>query len=166
MMGAFEAGSVSPAIGGSGTLATTPSDCSLPLRTLDHGDRAPFPGARNLSPGHGPRLFRPENGHDRGVSLPQTRPLTDTDGIRWLVTVDRGRLTLTRTDSGATVRFDRPEELRALAPQLLRAVTEHDLDVQLAAVKASHARRPTGGLRHRPFVEPPEPGLALDEAIA
>jgi hypothetical protein len=99
------------------------------------------------------------------VSLPQVRPLTDADGFRWTVTVDRGRLVLTR-DGVDPVVFDRPEELRSLAPQLVRAVTEHDLDVQLAAVRASHARRPRGGQRHRPFVEPPEPALALDEAIA
>jgi hypothetical protein len=99
------------------------------------------------------------------VSLPQTRALTDADGFRWIVTVDRGRLVLTRTGSDPVV-FDHPDELRSLAPQLVRAVTEHDLDVKLAAVKSSHARRPAGGLRHRPFVEPPEPGLALDEAIA
>lgn len=99
------------------------------------------------------------------MSLPQTRTLTDVDGFRWSVTVDRGRLVLTRTGSDPVV-FDRPEELRALAPQLVRAVTEHALDEQVAAVKASHARRPVGGLRHRPFVEPPEPALALDQAIA
>jgi hypothetical protein len=96
------------------------------------------------------------------VALPQTRALTDTDGIRWLVTVDRGRLTLTRSDSGATVHFDRPEELRAFAPQLTRAVTEHALDTQLAAAKSSLARRPRGGLRHQPFTDPAEPPLHAD----
>lgn len=99
------------------------------------------------------------------MALPQTRTLTDTDGVRWMVTVDRGRLTLTRTDSGATIHFTRPEELRAFAPQLTRAVTEHSLDVQLTAAKASIARRPAGSVRHRPFVEPPEPPahLSLEE---
>lgn len=106
------------------------------------------------------------------MPLPQVRPLTDTSGFRWTVTVDRGRLVLTR-DGDDPVVFERPEELRALAPQIVRAVTEHDLDVQHAAAKASSDRRqrrklagePTG-LRHRPFVEPPEPALALDELIA
>jgi hypothetical protein len=102
------------------------------------------------------------------VSLPQTRTLTDDEGFRWFVTVDRGRLVLDTADGSLTrpIVFDRPEELRSLAPQLLRAVTEHRLDAQIAAAKASHARRPAGGLRHRPFVEPPEPALPLDEAIA
>jgi hypothetical protein len=99
------------------------------------------------------------------MPLPQVRRLTDADGFRWTVTIDRGRLALTR-DGAEPVVFDRPEELRSLAPQLVRAVTEHDLDVQLAAVKASQARRRPGGQRHRPFVEPPEPALALDELIA
>jgi hypothetical protein len=99
------------------------------------------------------------------VSLPQVRTLTDTEGFRWYVTVDRGRLALTR-DGAPPIVFDRPEELRALAPQLVRAVTEHRLDAQLAAAKASHARRPAGGLRHRPFAEPAEPAMPLDEAIA
>jgi hypothetical protein len=107
----------------------------------------------------------PETGIIYGVSLPQVRTLTDADGFRWLVTIDRGRLVLTRTGSPPVI-FDRPEELRSLTPQLVRAVTEHALDAQLAAAKASHARRPTSGLRHRPFAEPPEPALALDEAIA
>jgi hypothetical protein len=99
------------------------------------------------------------------VALPQVRTLTDADGFPWSVTVDRGRLVLTRAGEEPVV-FERPEELRSLAPQLTRAVTEHALDVQFGAAKASHARRPVGGLRHRPFVEPSDPPLALDEAIA
>jgi hypothetical protein len=80
-------------------------------------------------------------------------------------TVERGPRPLPR-DGAPPIVFDRPEELRALAPQLVRAVTEHRLDAQLAAAKASHARRPAGGLRHRPFAEPAEPAMPLDEAIA
>lgn len=92
------------------------------------------------------------------MALPQTRTLTDTDGFRWLVTVDRGRLVLSRQDGSAPpIVFSRPEELRSLAPQLTRAVTEDALDRQLAASKASIARRPAGSVRHRPFTEPPEP---------
>jgi hypothetical protein len=108
------------------------------------------------------------------VSLPQTRTLTDSDGFRWFVTVDRGRLVLTVADGSAPpLVFDRPEELRSLVPQLVRAVTEHALDAQLAAAKASTDRRIARqrrgeevGLRHRPFVDPPEPAMNLDEAIA
>jgi hypothetical protein len=101
------------------------------------------------------------------VSLPQTRTLTDADGFRWTVTVDRGRLVLTRAGEEPVV-FERPEELRSLAPQLTRAVTEHALDVQLAAAKASIARRPANGLRHRPFVEPHDPPAhrMLDEVAS
>lgn len=106
------------------------------------------------------------------MPLPQVRPLTDADGFRWTVTVDRGRLVLTR-DGDEPVVFERPEELRSLAPQLVRAVTEHDLDVQERAAKElaakrlrrKHAGEPLG-LLHRPFVEEPEPALNLDEAIA
>jgi hypothetical protein len=98
-----------------------------------------------------------------GVSLPQYRTLTDADGFRWTVTVDAGRLVLTRTGEPPVV-FERPEELRSLAPQLVRAVTEHRLGVQAVAAKASadsrlrrqQAGQPTG-LRHRPFVDPPDP---------
>jgi hypothetical protein len=104
------------------------------------------------------------------VPLPQTRPLTDGEGFRWLVTVDRGLLVLTVADGSAPpIIFNRPEELRALAPQLTRAVTEHTLDAQEAAAKASAARRllrqragqPTG-LRHRPFTDPAEPPIHAD----
>jgi hypothetical protein len=92
------------------------------------------------------------------VALPQTRTLTDTDGFRWFVTVDRGRLVLSRADGSAPpVVFERPEELRSLAPQLTRAVTEERLDVQVAAAKRGLRNRPPDGLRHRPFIEPPEP---------
>jgi hypothetical protein len=40
--------------------------------------------------------------------------------------------------------------------------------VQLAAAKASIARRPTNGLRHRPFVEPADPPAhrMLDEVAS
>lgn len=106
------------------------------------------------------------------MSLPQTRTLTDADGFRWYVTVDRGRLVITR-DGVAPVVFERPEELRSLAPQLVRAVVEHDLDVQHAAAKASADRRQRRrlagepvGIRHRPFVDPAEPAMNLDELIA
>lgn len=95
------------------------------------------------------------------MPLPQTRTLTDSAGFRWIVTVDAGRLVLTVADGSADpIVFDRPEELRSLAPQLTRAVTEHDLAVQEAAVKASiarrHARIAAGGQRgnrHRPFTD-------------
>jgi len=104
------------------------------------------------------------------MALPQTRTLTDTEGFRWLVTVDRGRLVLAVADGSAPpIVFDDPAELRALAPQLTRAVTEHALDAQLAAAKASAdarlARRRAGepaGNRHRPVVERPEPPAVLD----
>ena len=103
------------------------------------------------------------------MALPQTRPLTDAAGVRWLVTVDRGRLVLRRLDTGEAHVFDDPAELRALAPQLTRAVVEHDLDVQHAAVKRSTdarlARQRAGlptGLRHRPVVDRPEPPAVLD----
>lgn len=98
------------------------------------------------------------------MALPQTRTLTDTGGWRWTVTVDRGRLVLTR-EGGQVIEFDDPAELRSLAPQLTRAVAEHALDTQLAAVKASHARLPAGSVRHRPYVEPAEPALNLDPLI-
>lgn len=107
---------------------------------------------------------------DEPVALPQTRTLTDTDGFRWFVTVDRGRLVLTVADGSAPpIVFDRPEELRSLAPQLTRAVTEHELDAKFAAAKASADRRlrrkqagePTG-LRHRPFTDPAEPPIHAD----
>lgn len=106
------------------------------------------------------------------VPMPQTRPLTDTDGFRWTVTIDRGCLLLTGPE-GRVIRFERPEELRALAPQLVRAVTEHTLDVQENAAKTRArkrlARKRLGlpiGLAHQPFTDPSEPALALDEAIA
>lgn len=103
------------------------------------------------------------------VALPQTRQLTAADGIGWLVTVDRGRLRLTRPADGTTVVFEDPAELRWFGMQLHRAATEADLDVQLAAAKASADRRlarqragqPTG-LRHGPFTEPPEPPIHAD----
>lgn len=97
------------------------------------------------------------------MALPQTRTLHDEEGFRWFVTVDRGRLVLSRADgSTPPIVFSRPEELRSLAPQLTRAVTEHTLDVQMAAAKASIARRPAGGVRHRPFTEPAEPPIHAD----
>ncbi len=104
------------------------------------------------------------------MALPQQRTLTDDEGRPWLVTVDRGRLVL---DNGLRrYVFADPTELRALAPQLTRAVVEHDLDVQEAAAKASATRRlrraqagePLGN-RHRPVVEAAEPALALDPLI-
>jgi hypothetical protein len=105
------------------------------------------------------------------VPLPQTRPLTDTTGTRWLVTVDRGRLVLTRSD-GETWTFTDPTELRSLSPQLTRAVTEHTLDQQETAAKELAARRllrkragEPAGLLHRPFVEPGEPAMNLDPLV-
>jgi hypothetical protein len=105
------------------------------------------------------------------MALPQTRPLTDDRGWRWTVTVDAGRLVLTPPE-GEPLVFANPAELRSLAPQLTRAVAEHTLDAQEAAVRESLARRraraargePTG-LRGRPFVEPPEPAMHLDPLI-
>lgn len=106
------------------------------------------------------------------MPLPQHRTLTDTAGWRWVATCDRGRLVLTREGDGHRVEFDDPTELRAFAPQLTRAVVEHDLDVQHAAAKASADRRQRRklagepvGRRHGPFVEPAEPALNLDPLI-
>lgn len=102
------------------------------------------------------------------MPLPLERPLTDTSGWRWTVTVDRGRLVLDGGEHGR-VEFADPEELRALAPQINRAAIEYDLDRQHAAAKASADRRQRrilagqpAGVRHRPFVEPDDPPLALD----
>jgi hypothetical protein len=98
------------------------------------------------------------------MALPQTRALTDAEGFRWTVTVDRGYLVIRSADGEIEVEFADPAELRSLAPQLTRAVTEHALDQQLAAAKASVDRRlarqrrgePTG-LRHRPVIDTPQP---------
>lgn len=107
------------------------------------------------------------------MPLPQERTLTDATGFRWLVTVDAGRLVLTVADGSAEpIVFDDPTDLRWFGMQLHRAVVQHDLDTQYAAVQASVARRERRkrageevGVRHRPFVEPPEPAMHLDPLI-
>lgn len=105
------------------------------------------------------------------MALPQHRPLTDARGWRWVVTVDAGRLVLTPPD-GEPIVFADPAELRSLAPQLTRAVAEHDQAAQHAAARASAQRRQRRilagepvGHRNRPFVEPPEPAMHLDPLI-
>lgn len=94
------------------------------------------------------------------------------DGFGWLVTVDRGRLVLTRPVDGLRVVFSDPAELRWLGMQTHRAAVEYDLDQQHAAAKASADRRlariraggPAGN-RHRPVVEAPEPAINLDPLV-
>lgn len=100
------------------------------------------------------------------MALPQTRELHDADGFGWLVTVDAGRLRLTRPADGLSVVFTDPAELRWFGMQAHRGAVQHDQDVQHAAAKASADRRqrrklaglPTG-VRHHPFVDPPDPPL-------
>jgi hypothetical protein len=103
------------------------------------------------------------------MALPQTRTLTDASGFGWLVTVDRGRLVLTRPADGERIVLSDPAELRWLGMQLYRAVIDQEQETQHAAASASARRRqlrklagePTG-LRHRPFTDPPEPPIHAD----
>ena len=107
------------------------------------------------------------------MPLPQSRTVRDAAGFRWLVTVDRGRLVLTVTDGSADpIVLDDPADLRWLGMQTHRAASEFDLDTQYAAAKASADRRlrrvqagEPAGVRHRPFVEDPEPALHLDPLV-
>jgi hypothetical protein len=100
--------------------------------------------------------------------------VSDAGGFRWLVTVDRGRLVLQRVDEPGhePIVLDDPGDLRWLGMQTHRAAVEYDLDVTFTAAKASadHRQRrilagEVAGVRHRPFVEPPEPAIHLDPLV-
>ncbi len=100
------------------------------------------------------------------MALPQSRELHDAEGFGWHVTVDAGRLVLSRPADGERIVLADPAELRWLGMQLHRAAVQYDGDVQERAAKESATRRlrriqagEPAGLRHRPVIEVPEPPL-------
>lgn len=100
---------------------------------------------------------------------PKRRPLSaDADepysDCLWEATVEPGQLTL-ESSGGQRLVFRDTDELRAFAMQVYAAAIEYDQEVQAAAVAASlerRRRRGLGGLRHHPFVEPPEPPIHME----
>jgi hypothetical protein len=99
------------------------------------------------------------------LNWPKTRPLTDALGARWRAVVSPGLLTLARDDGGPGLTFTDTDQLRAFAMQVYAAAIDHDGAVQQAAVLASLARRRargTGGHRHRPVIERPEPPMHME----
>lgn len=80
-----------------------------------------------------------------------------------------GRLLLTRDDGSVVVDCQNTDELRAFAMMVYVAAIELDLLTQHTAAVESAARRQRrklaglpNGLRHRPFVEPPEPAAFME----
>jgi hypothetical protein len=95
------------------------------------------------------------------LNWPKTRRL----GAYITATISPSRLLLTAADGTVVLDCQDPDELRAFAMQVYAAAIDHDGAVQQAAVKASLDRRHArglGGLRHRPFVEPPEPPMNVE----
>lgn len=107
------------------------------------------------------------------LTWPKRRDLRASDGVTVVAVVSPGRLRLERPD-GTVVEVADPAQLRDLALTLTLASTEYAQDLQHTAAQESSARRqrrklagePTG-VRHRPFVDPPDPPLhALDQEPA
>jgi hypothetical protein len=104
------------------------------------------------------------------VPLPQSRELRDSEGFGWLVTVDRGRLVLSRPADGEHIVLTDPADLRWLGMQTHRAAVEFDLAVQHEAAKALADRRLRRkragepiGLLHRPYDDDNvQPAAALE----
>jgi hypothetical protein len=91
------------------------------------------------------------------LTWPKTRRLAELSAE-----VSPGRLVLTAPGGVVLLDCTDPDELRAFAMQAYAAALDRDGAVREAAVKASLARRRPGGLRHRPFVDVPEPPAHME----